>query len=74
MVFLKLIGVILFTIIATLLQRPYLKTKTKREKWIYAIFIFFCLAIAALLIVKPDFPGPTQLVEKLYPPLLRTHK
>ena len=74
MVFIKLIGVILFTIIATLLQLSFLKTKTKKEKWIYVIFIFFSLAIAALLIVKPDFPGPTQLVEKLFPPLLRTQK
>lgn len=74
MVFIKLIGVILFTLIITLLQLSFLRTKTKKEKWVYATFTLISLAIASLLIVNPNLPGPTQLVEKLYPPLLRTHK
>ncbi|MBS4174321.1 hypothetical protein [Bacillus sp. FJAT-49736] len=74
MVVIKVIGVILFTFILTLSQLPYLKKKTKKEKWAYTIITFMSLAIAALLIVKPDLPGPTQLVERLYPNLSRILK
>ncbi|MGE8203502.1 hypothetical protein ACQKP0_02980 [Heyndrickxia sp. NPDC080065] len=70
MVYAKIVGLIVFVLFFTVIQFSFLKQKQKKEKWAYLIFTMISLGLAVLLVVKPDLPGPTQLVKKLYPMIL----
>lgn len=71
MISVQIIGLFILVLFFTLLQFPFLKQKQKKDISAYFLFTLVGLGLATLLIIKPDLPGPTQLIQKLYPDLIK---
>ncbi|MFK9093917.1 hypothetical protein [Bacillus salipaludis] len=59
---------ILIMIFMSLYQWPKLKKNKKREKAAFLSLLILGWALAILLIIFPDIPGPTQMIDWIYKP------
>lgn len=59
---------ILIMIFMSLYQWPKLKKNQKKEKAAFLSLLILGWALAILLIIFPDIPGPTQLIDWIYKP------
>lgn len=67
----QIIGLFILVFFFTLFQLPFLKHQQKKDISAYFLFTLIGLGLAILLIIKPDLPGPTQLIQKLYPTMIK---
>ncbi|WP_423802539.1 hypothetical protein [Neobacillus sp. SAB-20_R2A] len=59
---------IFIAIIMFLYQWPKLKKQQKKEKAAFLSLTCLGLLLAVLLILYPEMPGPTQLIDWIYKP------
>lgn len=52
-----------------LAEYPKIDKEDKKERMVYITLIALGWVLALLLILHPDLPGPTELLNKLFNPL-----
>ncbi|QPA33004.1 hypothetical protein [Thermaerobacillus caldiproteolyticus] len=68
-------GVILGTLVLVALiflyEWPRINRTQKKEKVVFIVLLSLGTILAIMLILNPDLPGPTQMIEYIYKPLGR---
>lgn len=64
-----ILGVTVLLLILILLEYPTIDHTHKREKRTFATLLSLGWVLAVLLIVYPEMPGPTHLLNLLFEPL-----
>ncbi|MDB5055483.1 MAG: hypothetical protein JWM44_3533 [Bacilli bacterium] len=62
-------AIVIIAILMTLFEWPKINQNQKKEKVAFMIVTGIGCLLAFLLIIYPEMPGPTQLVESIYKPL-----
>jgi multisubunit Na+/H+ antiporter MnhB subunit len=62
-------AIVIIAILMTLFEWPKINQNQKKEKAAFMIVTGIGCLLAILLIIYPEMPGPTQLVESIYKPL-----
>ncbi|MFM1651898.1 hypothetical protein ACI7RC_07330 [Brevibacillus sp. B_LB10_24] len=65
----SVLGITAVALVLFLIEWPKLKHRIKREKQAFAVLTVIGWALAVLLVLYPNMPGPSQVVEKLFKPI-----
>ncbi|WP_019119414.1 hypothetical protein [Brevibacillus massiliensis] len=65
----SVLGITAVALILFLFEWPKLRHGMKREKRAFAVLTVIGWALAILLVMYPNLPGPSQVIDKLYKPL-----
>lgn len=62
------IVITLFVLAMILYEKPRMSQYTAKEKAVFALLLAFGWGLTLLLVLYPEVPGPTQLVEAVFKP------
>ncbi|HEX7057355.1 MAG TPA: hypothetical protein VF260_09210 [Bacilli bacterium] len=65
----SLLGITAFAALIVILQWPMVKQQQKKERAAFIIFTAIGWSLSLLLVIFPEMPGLTTLVNFLYKPL-----
>ncbi|WP_314003823.1 hypothetical protein [uncultured Paenibacillus sp.] len=69
MKFAAITGITVLMILMTLYEWPKMNPKQKKEKAAFLALAGMGWMLAVTLIINPDMPGPTQIIDAIYRPL-----
>ncbi|NSL50808.1 hypothetical protein [Calidifontibacillus erzurumensis] len=64
-----ILGVSFIIVCIFFIQWPKMKKYSLKEKIVFLSMTFLGWILALLLIIFPDLPGPTQLIDTIFKPL-----
>jgi multisubunit Na+/H+ antiporter MnhB subunit len=66
-----ILGTLVLAALIFLYEWPRINRTQKKEKVVFIVLLSLGTILAIVLILNPDLPGPTQMIDYIYKPLGR---